>query len=300
MPFDRPESNLQPVPTPSLPVQAPGRRLMALLTADAAAGAVSLSSPEHRVAQRIQRGVGQAAHGRRVARLLAADPVLSAKALRAACSGARLKRPRSLPQIVARLDRHYVGGLVAAATEAESPFDRHDLMRRTGRSLWQASLRVSAISYLLANLDGRFDAEEAALAGLLHNLGDLALLSRAGQDASGALARDLPDALRQHGAEAGEQVARIWGFPTNLVQVAACRGDWFRDHPDPADMCDLVLVAQFHAAMGQAIGEKLPPLRSLPALRRLDLGDTDPAFSLNLLEAANNALALTQRQLARL
>lgn len=300
MPLDRSESNLHPVPSPAQPPQGPGRRLMSLLLADVQAGAVTLTSPEHRVAQRIHRAIGQAAHGRRVGRLLAADPVLSAKALRAACSGARLKRPRSLPQIVARLDRHYVGGLVAASTDVESPFDHHDLMRRTGRNLWQRALRVSVISYLLAELDGRFHADEAALAGLLHNLGDLALLSRAGQDASGALARDLPAAMRQFGAQAGEHVARIWGFPVSLIEVVGCRGDWFRNHEGTADMADLVLVAQLHAAMGQVDRDTLPPVRNLPAFRRLDLGNTDARFSLDLLEAANNALALTQRQLAKL
>lgn len=304
MSVDHPPSpaKLHPVPKAAPRDHAPGRQLLGALLGDIASGTVALPSPDHRIAQRIHHGIGLASHGRRVARLLAADPALSAKALRAACSGSRLNRPRSLPQVVDRLDRHYVSGLVAAATDIDSPFDHQQALRQTGRSLWLAAMRVSAISYLLASLDGRFDAEEAALAGLLHNLGELALLGRASQDGrlGDEATRELHDASRLYGAEAGGELARAWGFPVDLVQVAETCGMWFREHTGPADMADLVLVAQLHARLGQRQSDQLPALHRLPAFHQLDLGDADPTFSLSLLEAANNALALTQRQLDKL
>ena len=63
-------------------------------------------------------------------------------------------------------------------------------------------------------------------------------------------------------------------------------------------MADLVLIAQLHARLGQSHADCLPSLQRMPAFERLDLGQASPRFSLGLLEAANNALALTQRQLA--
>ena len=82
------------------------------------------------------------------------------------------------------------------------------------------------------------------------------------------------------------------------MRVAGSCGDWYRDHEGPADMADLVVVAQLHARLGQNHAEGLPSLQRMPAFERLDLGQANPRFSLGLLEAANNALALTQRQLA--
>jgi hypothetical protein len=82
--------------------------------------------------------------------------------------------------------------------------------------------------------------------------------------------------------------------------VVGSSGDWYRDHDGPADMADLVLVAQLHARLGHHHAEGLPSLQRMPAFKRLDLGQASPRFSLELLEAANNALALTQRQLAAL
>lgn len=277
---------------------APGRTLYRLLLADIAAGAISLPSPQHRVAKRIQRGIQHATHGRRIARLLAADPALSAKALRAACASGQLRRPRTLPQIVDRLDRHYVSGLVTAATDAGSPFEHVEHLRQAARRAWQRALRVSTLSYLLASLDGRYDPEEAALAGLLHNLGELALLSAAARDDRLVSAQELADACRHFGADAGQAVARHWGFPVSLVRVTGSFNEWQRDHEGPADVADLVLVAQLHARLGQTSPDSPPNLQHMPAFKRLELGLVNPNFSLGLLDAANNALALTQRQLA--
>jgi len=279
---------------------APGRYLFGMLLADIAAGTASLPSPQLNIAKRIRRGIQDARHGRRVARLLAADPALSAKALRIACAAGQLRRPRTLPQVVDRLDRHYIHGLVAAATEAGSPFEHQPALRQVARAAWQRALRVSTISYLLATLDGRFDPEQASLAGLLHNLGELALLGRAARQDRTDIASELADACRYYGAEAGQELARNWGFPASLVRVAGSCGDWYREHDGPADIADLVLVAQLHARLGQNHAESLPSLQRMPAFERLDLGQADPRFSLGLLEAANSALALTQRQLAAL
>lgn len=292
--------SLRAIPTPLGDHSAtPGRYLFGQLLADIAAGTAGLPSPQPQLAARIARGIRKAGHGRRVARLLAADPALSAKALRAACNAAQLRRPRTLPQIVARLDRHYVSGLVNAALDISS-LPQQPPLQTAARAAWQRAMRVSAIAYLLATLDGRFDPEEAALAGLLHNLGELALLGRAGRDERPGMAQEFAHGCRYYGAEAGKELARAWGFPGNLVRVAATQGDWYRDHDGPADTADLVLVAQLHARLGQAREDSLPQLQRMPAFKRLDLGQANPRFSLGLLEAANNALALTERQLAAL
>lgn len=296
----KPTPTLRAVPSPIGDGSAtPGRYLFGQLLADIAAGTAGLPSPQPKVAERIQLGIHKASHGRRVARLLAADPALSAKALRAACSAAQLRRPRTLPQIVDRLDRHYVSGLVSASAET-SMAPTQPGMHTAARNAWQRAIRVSTLAYLLATLDGRFDPEEASLAGLLHNLGELALLGRAARDDRPGMVQELDHARRCYGAEAGQELARAWGFPGSLVRVAGSCGDWYRDHDGPADMADLVLVAQLHARLGQARTDALPQLRRMPAFAHLELGQASPRFSLGLLEAANNALALTERQLATL
>lgn len=302
MPDEQPESAplLRAAPAALADRSAtPGRFLFGLLVADIAAGTVSLPSLRARIAQRIHRGVQKAAHGRRVARLLAADPSLSAKALRAACNSGHLRRPRTLPQVVDRLERHYVSGLVSASVGTSLSLTQEPL-RDMARNAWLRAMRVSAIAYLLATLDGRFDPEEAALAGLLHNLGELGLLGRAAREDRPGVARELNDACRYYGAEAGRELARAWGFPGSLVRVAGAFRDWHRDHDGPTDLADLVLVAQLHAQLGQPGADTLPRLQQMPAFKRLELGRADPQFGLGLLEAANNALALTERQLAAL
>lgn len=295
----KPHPQLRAVPATAANHGAqPGRRLYGQLLAEIAAGTAVLPSPHPKIARQVARGIQAAAHGRRVARLLGADPALSAKVLRAACATGQLRRPRTLPVAVDYLGRHYVSGLASRVLEDGLLQTRDQELRQLGHDCWQRSLRVSTISYLLATLDGRFDPEEAALAGLLHNLGELALLGRAAREDRPGMREELHRACRYYSAEAGRELARNWGLPGSLARVAGSMGDWHRDHEGRADMADLVLVAQLHARLGQAQADYLPSLKDMPAFQQLELGRADPRFSLGLMEAARNALALTQRQLA--
>jgi HD-like signal output (HDOD) protein len=222
---------------------------------------------------------------------------MSAKALRAACADARLRRPRTLPAVVDCLGRHYTAGLVNRCAAAEILCDADDALRNRAQQAWQRALRVSTISYLLAILDGRFDPEEAALAGLLHNLGEFALIGRASREQRADIEEELNVALLHYAGEAGRELARSWGFPASLQRVCNGLNDWYRAHDGDADLADLVIVAQRHARLGCQQAGRLPPLARVPAFAKLDLGHASPRFSLQLLEAANNALALIQRQL---
>jgi len=291
---------LQAVASPPEPATTPERQLFAALLSDISSGTAILPSPQPAIALRIHRGIRAARHGRRIARLLAADPAISAKALRAACAAGQLRRPRSLPAVVERLGRHYTTGLVARAAELETLASLHNPLLALARDSWQRALRVSTISYLLATLDGRFDPEEATLAGLLHNMGELALLGRAAREPAVEQHGSLHGALQLYGADAGRELARNWGLPAGLARVAGSLGDWYRVHDGPADMVDLVLVAQRHASLGEPQAGRLPGITGMPAFGRLELGNTGPRFSLRLLDAANNALSLTERQLDRL
>jgi hypothetical protein len=71
------------------------------------------------------------------------------------------------------------------------------------------------------------------------------------------------------------------------VTVAREAEDWTREE-DAADYCDIVQVAQLHCAM---LGGKIfdaPPLRELPAFRRLHLDEIDP---IKLIEEARQEIS---------
>ncbi len=64
-----------------------------------------------------------------------------------------------------------------------------------------------------------------------------------------------------------------WNFGSEFVTVGEECEDWFRNPADKPDLCDLVLIAQYHAFIGTPEMKKLPPVPALPAFAKLGMGD---------------------------
>lgn len=103
--------------------------------------------------------------------LVVADPVLAGELLKTANSPLYAPSPpiRSIRQAVVFLGIHETSRILAAA--AVRPLFRSRLLK----PLWTHSLEVARMSEKLAFLSGKADPEEAFIAGLVHDVGRLAL-----------------------------------------------------------------------------------------------------------------------------
>jgi HD-like signal output (HDOD) protein len=278
----------------------PGKRLASLVLADIAAGTLVLASPLREITSQIRNVVVSASHPRRVARLAAMDPAVSAKLVRAANTHARRNgepQVQTLVEATQKLGVTNSAGLIHRYTLHDNLTHPEPAIQDIARKSWQAALRVATISYLLASLDGRFNPEQAAMMGLLHNLGELALINRAAREEHPLLDAELKPALDIFAGEVGRELAASWSLSGGVIAINDHLGEWERDHGGSADTVDLSLIAQLHARLGQKDRAQLPSLAEVPAFAKLQLGEPSPRFSMQLLEAANNALALAQRSL---
>jgi len=64
-----------------------------------------------------------------------------------------------------------------------------------------------------------------------------------------------------------------WKFGPEFVTVGQECEEWFRNPTDQPDLCDLVLIAQYHAMIGTQMQRSLPPIAALPAFAKLGMGD---------------------------
>ena len=60
-----------------------------------------------------------------------------------------------------------------------------------------------------------------------------------------------------------------------LIQVAEECGNWARDHEGPADLCDLVLVANYYGMLQVDVNHSLPMVKSIPAMEKLGIAPKD-------------------------
>jgi len=168
-------------------------------------------------------------------------------------------------------------------------------IRAALKDLWQHSTQVAALCLVLARLSGRFDPEQAMLAGLIHDVGVVAII-----DFLSTLqepARQPEVVVRVIGllrAEASTEILRRWGFADSFVTAAGEAEDWLRDPGPEADICDLVVVSQLHDLSGVEVSPPLPVLEEVPAFRRLRLGEPSMEGGLVIPEEMANELVQTE------
>lgn len=156
---------------------------------------------------------------------LAADPAFAAAVVRAAAD--KPLAENGLRPMAAALGRGGIQQLVL--TEAFLGFT--DPPGFDYEAFWSHSLSCAAFAEKLASTAG-LDPAEAYLAGLLHDIGKLALVqaNSAAQASGGAAAPAVPiaeqAALGFDHTQSGKWLAERWGFPKYLVD-----GIWFHHHP---------------------------------------------------------------------
>jgi len=153
------------------------------------------------------------------------------------------------------------------------------------KSVWQHSVKVAAISSVLARLTPGFDPEKALLAGLLHNIGAVAVLNNLGDNQSTVEEADLMDnILFALQSEVGETLLEKWDFPEDIIEVVKHSTDWEYDQGENTNYSDIINIAQLHAYIGTPLQEVFPNIDEVPAFHKLALGQLTPDLSLQVLE----------------
>lgn len=143
-------------------------------------------------------------------------------------------------------------------------------------SFWQHSLNVAAISRILAKKTRAFPPDLAMLAGLIHGIGVLIIDDRLLEHDRLMLDHlEIDHAIQVMRPEISSLLLRKWNFADVLIQVAEECGDWTRDHEGQADLCDLVLVANYYSMLQGDANHSLPMVKSIPAMEKLGIAPED-------------------------
>jgi HD-like signal output (HDOD) protein len=207
-----------------------------------------------------------------LAEIIATDVAISARLLQVANSP--LYRVRSeidnVQMAVTRMGLKTVKDLVTTLAMRQMFQATSELLDRRFRAIWKESIDIAAMSRVLASNAPHLDKEQAMLAGLIHNVGALPILTFAEQQ-GGALTtnRDLLDRYIENLSPLiGRAILAKWKFPESLVDVAAHCRDLSYDSGTRADYVDVVLVARLELAQK---GPSDQELTSIKAFQKLDL-----------------------------
>ncbi len=258
------------------------------------------SLPE--VALRIRKALeGESASVGQIAKIVSADPVITAKLIKAANSAFYHGRDpiETCQAAIVRLGLNTTRQLVTSFALRELFSLKDPALKKRMQQTWRHSTEIGAISMMLAQLDGRLEPEQALLAGLVHDIGVVSLLSHvhrhpglvADDKALGALVL----ALR---GEVGGMVLRHWKFSEAIVEAAIHARDWRHDSGNELSYCDLVIIAQLHSLMKAGKAARHPPIDEIPACRKFSSDVLTPQASLKVLDQANDQIGEILRLLS--
>ena len=177
---------------------------------------------------------------------------------------------------ITRLGINYSSNLAIGLVIEQIFHARSDVVGQKMRDVWRKSQEIAGISYSLCRSHTQLKPDQAALGGLVHQIGVLPILTYA-QDHYDLLSDpvSLNHVIERIHPLLGDKLLQVWEFPEMLVHLPGQYLDLKRQ-PAAVDYVDLVQVATVHAHQGTHHPLAQIDISSLPAFKRLGINPNKP------------------------
>ena len=235
----------------------------------------------------------------RMAKIITADTALSARVVRVANSA--LLRGRtpvtSVQSAIARMGIKLLRNMITCLV-MQQVYQRGAtaLVDEQLKALWEHGTRVAALSQVIARKFTNLDPEQAMLAGLIHDIGALPILTRAAKVpellVNPAAMQRIVDRLHPR---IGKIVLQNWRFPQEFIDVVTEHENLEYDSNPGPDYVDVVIVANIHSYIGTENHRSKINWDYIPAFAKLGL---TPKASIAALNEAQEEVAEIQQLLS--
>jgi len=188
-----------------------------------------------------------------VVRVVGSEPALAARLMQIGNSAALNFSGKAITELrtaIARMGFNMVRS--AAIAFAMSQLKKQDSLKGLEKpleDLWKRSAAVAAISYAVARRFSKVNPDTALLAGLLHGIGQLYILTRSAQHPGlfenqasyAAIVRDWHSSI-------AKALLENWEMAEEVIEAVSNFEDLERAHSGPVDLTDVVTVGNLLAA----------------------------------------------------
>ncbi len=236
-----------------------------------------------------------------LAGLIEKDPALAARILKAAKSPfyRSIHPVDTVRDAVLKMGLKTTKSLAFLQLKHSSFTARQPIIARSIDQIWSQSTHVAAICCVLSRRYKIVKTDRAMLAGLLHEIGSLLLLVHLdGKVEIPAHITSMAPLLDKQSVRFGTALLRHWSMDPELIDVVSNRHNWQREHSQPADLTDIVLVAGCYrnAMEGDVWGRA--HFHAIPAYRKLGLPSANVSESLAVLSEAEKEIEETRASLS--
>ncbi|MGR9073964.1 MAG: HDOD domain-containing protein, partial [Gammaproteobacteria bacterium] len=214
------------------------------------------------------------ANAYKLAEIILTDTALSARLIQVANSPLFRGTHEiiNIQMAVTRLGNKTVHSLVSSLVMQQIFSPTTDILEQYFRQIWTQSINVAAISRALCSFTRHLNSDEAMLAGLIHQIGKLPILT---------IVENMPD-IRENRPkldalldDAHQQIGAIimdtWNFPEELKKVPSEYLNFQRNSGPTADYVDIVQVAYLQTVAGSNHPSASVNLNAVPAFSKLNL-----------------------------
>jgi len=254
------------------------------------------------IALKLRKAIQQDCEIADIVKIVNMDPVISAKLIQVVNSP--IYRPvnpiSNCLDAINRLGLTTTRNLVTAFSMNNLTQSKNPSTKKLTQYNWLQSIKVSSISCTLAQLTQKVDPDEALLAGLLHNIGALPILTFADSLPEGTYQpTDIDLCISEIHGQIGSIILEKWGFPNNLRQIPLQSTNWFTSTTEDLNLNDIVLLAKYHNILASPGKTELPLIITLPAFQKLEKQPLTPQMSLQILHDAKQQIAETMSFFSR-
>ena len=225
------------------------------------------------------------------------DAALTARIIKVANSPL-LRASRAIEDLkmaVSRLGIDYTANLATGLAMQQMFQATSDIIDEKMREVWNSSTEVAGISHVLARHYTSLKPDQATLAGLIHKIGVLPVLTYAEDNRK--LLKDIPmldELIAMSYPEIGSKILQVWDFPEALRRVPEEHLQFDRV-VDSVDYSDVVLVANLQSYVGTEHALTQMDWSSISAFNRLGLShEINTHEAEDLSEDMEAAMALLQ------
>ena len=209
-----------------------------------------------------------------VAKIINSDAALAARMIQVSNSPLlRAANPiETVEAAVTRMGSNMIRNLVTSMVMEQMFQATSDVTDKRLRKIWEHSTEVAAICHALSSQFTKLQPDQAMLAGLVHDIGALPILSRA---------EDYPDLLDDEETldriintahtTIGAEILRKWNFPEELISVAEDHEDLQRDSKNGPDYVDVTIVANLQSVIDSNHRHTEVDWSTVPAFAKLGL-----------------------------
>ena len=228
-----------------------------------------------------------------IVRIVKSDPAIAIRLMQVANSVLTrgLEPVKSIHSAIVRLGLEMTQNLVVSLSINQLFETDQQILKKRMKQMYKHSVEISAISFALSRKLKCFDADQLLLAGLIHDIGVIPILTYIDQTGLEIHSeKEVDSVVARLRAAVGSLVVKSWGFSEDMVTVVEQAENWFKNDSAEIEMADIVIVAQIYNLLRHKQLDDLPEIKKIPLLKKMFKQEPDPDFVMEVFEDAQQVI----------